>query len=137
MATWTVGSTGDFPSIQDANDSLGVQPGDFINLLANYSGETATITKEHLTINGDATNSNIALNFDQTTLTLTGLAPIDVTAAASPNDVTLTGNGGANALMTTSRAAPETTRSPAATATTRSTAVRATTRWSERLVTMR
>jgi Ca2+-binding RTX toxin-like protein len=99
MATWTVGSTGDFPSIQDANDSLGVQPGDFINLLANYSGETATITKEHLTINGDATNSNIALNFDQTTLTLTGLAPIDVTAAASPNDVTLTGNGGANALI--------------------------------------
>ncbi len=86
MATWTVGSTGDFPSIQDANDSLGVQPGDFVNLLSNYSGETATITKEHLTINGDATNSNIALNFDQTTLTLTGLAPIDVTAAASPND---------------------------------------------------
>jgi len=98
MATWTVGSAGDFPSIQDANDSLSVQPGDFIDLLANYSGETASITKEHLTINGDATNSNIALSFDQATLTLVGLAPINVNAAASPNDVTLAGNGGANTL---------------------------------------
>src|SRR4029450_10192444 len=98
MATWTVGSAGDFPSIQAANDSLSVQPGDFIDLLANYSGEIASITKEHLTINGDATN-NIALSFNQTTLTLTGLAPINVNAAASPNDVTLAGNGGANALI--------------------------------------
>jgi trimeric autotransporter adhesin len=99
MATWTVGLSGNFSSIQAANDSANVQPGDFIVLLSNYTAETASITKEHLTINGDATNTGIALTFNQTTLTLTGAAPINITAAASPNDVTLAGNGGANALV--------------------------------------
>src|SRR6476660_6760901 len=94
MATWTVGSTGDFPSIQDANDSLGVQPGDFINLLANYSGETATITKEHLTINGDA-NALIGGGGDDH---LSGGAGNDAISGGNGDD-TLDGGSGNDTLV--------------------------------------
>ena len=96
MAIRTVGPTGEFATIADAM-AAPVNPGDIIQLQAGYTGESATVTVNNLTFNGDATNTGIALTLSLvSSITLTGTAPISVQGDSGDN--TITGNDGANAL---------------------------------------
>ena len=76
-------------------------PGDIIILTADYSDETATITKSDLTISGTSTSLNIELLVANgiNGLTLLGDAPINVTELGGNN--TITGNDGNNVFSVT------------------------------------
>jgi Ca2+-binding RTX toxin-like protein len=98
MATFTIGSGGNFATITAALASGSVVPGDTLALLSGYNTENATVEIENLTFSGDASNTDIALTLSTgiMAITLTGTAPIAVTGNESNNSIT--GNDGSNVL---------------------------------------
>ena len=94
MATLAVPS--DYPTITDAVQAA--QPGDTIFLAAGYVNETALVTVEGITVEGDATNTGISLNLDPAIvqIRLAGSAPINVTGSDADNRIF--GNSGDTAL---------------------------------------
>jgi len=94
MATLAVPS--DYPTITDAVQAA--QPGDTIFLAAGYVNETALVTVEGITVEGDATNTGISLNVDPAIvqIRLAGSAPINVTGSDADNRIF--GNSGDTAL---------------------------------------
>src|SRR5215218_5990034 len=73
-------------------------PGDVIQLQPGYTGETATITVNSLTVLGDGSNVGISLTLGAgiNDLALGGTTPINVTGNENSN--TLIGNAAANLL---------------------------------------
>ncbi len=99
MATFTIGSGGDFATITEALALGSVVPGDTLALLSGYNTETASVGIENLTFSGDASNTGIALTLSTgiMAITLIGSAPIAVTGNGSANSIT--GNDGSNVLF--------------------------------------
>ena len=96
MATLTVGPNSTYPTIAAA--MAAAVTGDVIDLQPGYSNETANVTVDNITVDGDASSHNIVLQMANgaATLTLTGQAPIDVLDNTADN--TITGNAGDNAI---------------------------------------
>lgn len=96
MATLTVGSGFSYPTISAA--MMDASPGDTILLGAGYSDETATVSENDISIEGDVSSSGIVLHLapDVTGVTLGGSAPIDVVDSGSSG--LITGNIGDNVI---------------------------------------
>ena len=99
MSTLTVGPTSTYASIAIAMTHA--VAGDTISLQAGYSNETATVTKNNITVTGGATSTGIVIQIGTTapaiaTFTLTGTAPINI--LDSPQGNGLVGNAGNNVV---------------------------------------
>ncbi|AML51899.1 Hint domain-containing protein [Falsihalocynthiibacter arcticus] len=96
MTILTVGPGFSYPTIAAA--MVDASPGDTISLGAGYSDETATVSKEDITIEGDINSSGIELHLapDVSGVTLGGDAPIDVMDSDSSG--LITGNTGDNVI---------------------------------------
>jgi Ca2+-binding RTX toxin-like protein len=92
VTTLIVGSGFPYSTISAAMTDA--SPGDTILLAAGYSDETATVSKEDITIEGDISSSGIVLHLSPgvTGVTLGGSAPIDVMDSGSSGLITV-GNG--------------------------------------------
>jgi hypothetical protein len=77
---------------------MDASPGDTILLGAGYSDETATVSENDISIEGDVSSSGIVLHLapDVTGVTLGGSAPIDVVDSGSSG--LITGNIGDNVI---------------------------------------
>ena len=71
MATFTIGSGGDFATITEALALGSVVPGDTLALLSGYNTETASVGIENLTFSGDASNTGIALTLSTGIMAIT------------------------------------------------------------------
>lgn len=89
----------DYPTISAAMSH--VLAGDIISLDPGYSNEVATVTVNGITVDGDATSSNIVLQLGAGVLqlTLNGAAPITVIDNAGAN--VIAGNAGNNTVTVT------------------------------------
>ena len=98
VATFTIGSGGNFDTITAALALGLVHPGDTLALLPGYNTENAIVSVENLTFNGDASNTGIALTLSGgiVAVTLAGTAPIAVTG--NPSDNSITGNDASNVI---------------------------------------
>ena len=87
MTNLTVGPTSDYASITAAMQNGG--PGDTILLQSGYSGETAVVTHNNMTIFGMANSVGITLTLaiGIPTVTLTGMAPINIRDASDGNGI--------------------------------------------------
>jgi len=102
MPTLTVGPTSTYASIAIAMTHAAA--GDTISLQAGYSNETATVTKNNITVTGGASSTGIVIQIGTTspaiaTFTLTGAAPINI--LDSPQSNGLVGNAGNNVVTVT------------------------------------
>jgi serralysin len=101
MAIRTVGPTSTFPTIAAAMAAS--VDDDTIQLEAGYKNETATVTHNGMTVTGGANSTGIVLNLATgvtiATLTLAGLAPINVIDNAG--DGGIVGNDGNNVITVT------------------------------------
>lgn len=97
MATLNVGPGQTYATIAAA--MAAANPGDTIQLAAGYVNETATVTKNNITVSGAAGNTGIilTLNGSVSGVTLAGAAPIAVNGTAAGAE-TITGNSGANTV---------------------------------------
>jgi Ca2+-binding RTX toxin-like protein len=99
MTTYIVGPSVDaaFSSITAAMQSA--VTGDIIQLEAGYGGETATVTKDGITVSGDATSTGVVLTIGAgvATFTLGGTAPITVLDDPSDGEG-IAGNNGNNLI---------------------------------------
>ncbi|WP_310221192.1 Ig-like domain-containing protein [Neorhizobium sp. 2083] len=88
---------GTYDTIQAANDAASTQDGFRIELVGTIVGESATITKENLTVVGGADDTGITLTLNGVqNLTLGGNAPINVVGNGLNNAVQ--GNDGDNVV---------------------------------------
>ncbi|CDN49613.1 DUF5801 repeats-in-toxin domain-containing protein [Neorhizobium galegae] len=88
---------GTYDTIQAANDAASTLAGFRIELVGTIVGETATITKESLTVVGGVDDTGITLTLDGVqNLTLGGAAPINVAGNGLNNGVQ--GNDGENVI---------------------------------------
>ncbi|MDN3566518.1 beta strand repeat-containing protein [Paeniroseomonas aquatica] len=99
MPIRTVGPTSTYPSIAAAMQVAG--PGDSIVLEAGYGGETATVTRSGLTIDGGATSLGVVLQLGLgvAAVGLAGTAPIAILDALDANGIV--GNAGDNLITVT------------------------------------
>jgi len=102
MPTLTVGPTSTYASIAIAMTHA--VAGDTISLQAGYSNETATVTKNNITVTGGASSTGIVIQIGTTspaiaTFTLAGAAPINI--LDSPQGNGLVGNAGNNVVTVT------------------------------------
>ena len=91
MATWVVGSGGNFATIADAMASPTVHAGDTIQLFNNYSNELPTVTLDNLTFLGTSgsTGINLTLGAGIATVSLTGAPSITVNGNAVDNVISV------------------------------------------------
>jgi Ca2+-binding RTX toxin-like protein len=96
MTTFIVGPNTAYPTISAA--MANAVTGDTISLSPGYGAETAIVTVDGLTFDGDASSTGIVLSLapDVDGVTLSGTASIDVDDSAS--DSTITGNDGDNEI---------------------------------------
>ncbi|WP_210385766.1 type I secretion C-terminal target domain-containing protein [Hoeflea sp. EC-HK425] len=89
---------GTFATLQLAHDDAGTVPGFRINLFGTVTGQSLTISKDNLKIEGgtDDTGNVFTLGGGVTTLTLLGDAPFEVIGNNAVN--VITGNDGANVI---------------------------------------
>jgi Ca2+-binding RTX toxin-like protein len=102
MPILTVGPTSTYASIAQA--MIHAVAGDIISLQAGYCNETATVTKNNMTVTGDASSTGIVIQIGTTapaiaTFTLAGTAPINI--LDSPQGNGLVGNAGNNVITVT------------------------------------
>ena len=92
MATLTVGSTSTYRNISQAMAAASV--GDTIQLQSGYSNDTANVTKNGLTVTGDATSTGIVLNLltGDSGFTAAGTAAFTINDAPDGNSIV--GNNG-------------------------------------------
>ncbi len=81
-----------------ADAMAAAQPGDIIVLDTGYADESASVTVDNITVQGDASNTGIVLTLATgiAQVTLAGSAPIDVAGNDGAN--TIVGNAGINTL---------------------------------------
>ncbi len=92
MAILTVGSTSTYSNISQA--MAAASPGDTIQLQSGYSNDTANVTRNGLTVTGDATSTGIVLNLltGDSGFTAAGTAAFTINDAPDGNSIV--GNNG-------------------------------------------
>ena len=101
MATWTVGTGGNFATITAAMASGQLKAADRINLLSGYHNGQETVTVSSLLIVGNATNAPITLQLGPQVAAIDlgsalGTAPIVI--RDNPGSNTIVGNSGSNTI---------------------------------------
>lgn len=99
MPELTVGPTSTYATIADA--MIVAAPFDIILLEAGYSNETTPVTKNNITVSGDASSTGIVLQLAPSvdTFTLGGAAPINILDASDADAIF--GNDGNNTITVT------------------------------------